>query len=629
MLAARILLLGLLLAPGVAAAFERTEQREPCADHDPLRQPFFGDIHVHTTLSLDASTQGTRNTPRDAYRFARGERLGIQPYGLDGEPLRHLKLDRPLDFAAVTDHAELFGERTICESPDLPGYSSPICFVFRRWPRLAFFLMNYRAAATNDPERYRLCGQNGEGCLQASLTPWRMVQEAAEEHYDRTAACRFTTFVGYEWTGSPASKNLHRNVIFRSAAVPRYPSTHFETPFPDQLNQALRSECIEGIDGCDALSIPHNSNLSGGLMFDTGGANDAPMSAEVAKRRHDMEPLVEIMQHKGDSECLLGAETTDELCGFEKLPYGTFAGKYVEALSVPPVPQSFVRNALGSGIALEEKLGVNPFQYGFVAGTDTHLGAPGAASDRDYPGHGGAGTPAGAALPPGLPDDIELNPGGLAVLWAEENSRDSLFEAMRRKETYATSGPRMVVRFFGGWDLPEDLCDSGNLVREGYQRGVPMGGDLPPGGGSAPEFAVMALRDATGGAPLERVQIIKVWLEGDQPREKVYDVARAPTNNLSLDDKTCELHGDGPARLCTVWRDPDFDPRQRALYYGRVVQTPTCRWSTWACNAAGVDCSDPANVVPAYAPCCDTRYPRTVQERAWTSPIWYSPRAGT
>ena len=221
----------LLVASGPLAAvetgkpFERTEQRAPCGDYNPLRNPYFGDLHVHTAFSLDASTQGTRNTPRDAYRFARGQPLGIQPYDAEGNPLRRLQLARPLDFAAVTDHAELFGELTICQSPDLPGYDSAICIIYRRWPRLAFYMMNSRSSDSEGPVRYNFCGADAEDCRAAALTPWRAIQQAAEAAYDRSSACTFTTFVGYEWTGGPGTNNIHRNVLFRNDIVPALPIT--------------------------------------------------------------------------------------------------------------------------------------------------------------------------------------------------------------------------------------------------------------------------------------------------------------------------------------------------------------------------------------------------------------------
>ncbi|RMD84912.1 MAG: DUF3604 domain-containing protein, partial [Candidatus Dadabacteria bacterium] len=429
-----------------------TERREPCATYDPLRRPFFGDLHVHTAFSQDASTQGTRNTPRDAYRFARGEPLGIQPYDRRGRPLRTLRLARPLDFAAVTDHAEQLGEVRICTTPGLPGYNSWICRLYRWWPRAAFFVMNTRSSNAQHPRRFGFCGKGGQNCLSASLTQWKEIQAAAEGAYDRTAACSFTTFVGYEWTASPGSNNLHRNVIFRNEHVTPLPISYYEANTPEELWRQLREQCTDRGNGCEVLTIPHNSNLSNGLMFQPVQSDGRPLTAGYARERALFEPLVEVMQHKGDSECLMGAGNEDELCGFEKLPYANFRAKFLPLLfKAPPNPAGFVRNALELGLLEADRIGVNPFKYGLIASTDTHLGTPGAVDERNHQGHGGAGLPAAKRIPPGLPDNLEFNPGGLAVLWAEENTRDALFAAMKRREAYGTSGPRIVVRFFGGW----------------------------------------------------------------------------------------------------------------------------------------------------------------------------------
>jgi hypothetical protein len=615
---------------GESPPLGRTERRERCDHYDPLRRPFFGDLHVHTAFSLDASTQGTRNRPRDAYRFARGEALGLQPYDDAGKPLRTLRLSRPLDFAAVTDHAEFFGELNICETPGLPGHDAPTCMIYRRWPRLAYFLINGRASGNAASiERFRFCGEQAADCLAAARTPWQEMQEAAEGAYDRTSACRFTSFVGYEWTAAPDSNNLHRNVIFRNDAVPRLPISYLDEPSAAALWKRLDSECTRGVAGCEYVVVPHNSNLSGGLMFQTTQEDGSPIDASYAEARAAAEPLAEVMQHKGDSECQVAGTSRDELCGFEKLPYDNFGGKYSRWLSRPPQGSNYLRHALGQGLLLEEKIGRNPFKLGFVASTDTHLGTPGAVEEREHPGHGGAGAPASDALPIGLSDDVEFNPGGLAVLWAEENSRDALFAAMRRREAYGTSGPRITVRFFGGFALPETLCAEADFAARGYADGVPMGGDLPAAAsGSAPRFAVRALRDPgtahSPGTPLQRIQIVKGWLDGEEVREKVYDVAGNASAG-GVDAATCTPTGGGADELCTVWTDPDFDSAARAFYYARVLETPTCRWSTYACNAAGVRCGEGAAVKPGFEGCCDERYPKTIQERAWTSPIWYAP----
>jgi len=360
---------------------------------------------------------------------------------------------------------------------------------------------------------------------------------------------------------------------------------------------------------------------------------DMPVDPAEATLRNRWEPLVEIMQHKGDSECMVGGSTTDEACGFEKLPYDRFGPKFsMFARNVPPTPANFVRNALLRGLEQQVSIGANSLKYGIVASTDTHIAAPGLTAEKNHPGHGGAGLAAGKGVPVGFPDDLEFGPGGLAVLWAEENTRDALFAAMQRREAYGTSGTRPVVRFFGGWQYAPELCAAGDLAKRGYAGGVPMGGDLPPrpAGAGAPRIVFSALQDpgsaGSEGAPLQRLQIIKGWVADGATHERVFDVAGGP-NDASVDLLSCERSGSGAASLCSVWTDPEFDPAVPAFYYGRVLENPSCRWSQYVCNEAGVRCDDPASIPDALAGCCAAEHRPIIQERAWTSPIWYTPAA--
>ena len=329
------------IASFAALSQSYSEQRAPCADRDPLKRPFFGDLHVHTRYSLDASTQGTRTTPAQAYQFATGAKLPIQPWTKAGEGLRSLQLSRPLDFAMVSDHAELIGEVHMCNTPGVEGYSAWQCRLYRTFPRGAYYLFNFTASVR--ASHLGLCGDDDQICLKAARVPWEEMQEAAEQHYDRSADCNFTTFVGYEWTGLQPSSggNLHRNVVFRNAQVPRLPHSFIDGPAAELLWQGLDRDCNQAQGNCDSLVIPHNSNLSAGYMFPGG-----PMTAEQARRRMQFEPIVEIMQHKGASECYYKAGlSSDELCAFEQQPIDNIAG-----LNNPPQPDTgFVAGGAGQG----------------------------------------------------------------------------------------------------------------------------------------------------------------------------------------------------------------------------------------------------------------------------------------
>ncbi len=606
-----------------------SETRQPCSNYDVNNQAFFGDLHVHTRYSLDASTQGTQTSPDDAYRFAKGEKIGIQPWGKDGRAQRSLQLGRPLDFAMVSDHAELIGEVKMCNTPNMDGYSSWQCLFYRHFPRGAYYLFNYMA--TMEASHLGMCGDDGELCRTASLAPWQEMQTAAEHHYDRSQGCKFTAFVGYEWTGMEADSggNLHRNIVFRNDNVPTLPSSFIDTPQAKKLWLSLGRECNDKEGSCDSLVIPHNSNLSAGYMFSGLTDTGEPMTGEYARLRNQYEPLAEIMQHKGASECYFKAGVSrDELCAFEQQPKDNIAGFGNE-----PTPNTgFMRKVLADGMRLEKSLGINPYKYGIIASTDTHLGAPGAAEEGSFLGHGGAGMPAKDEVPPGLPDKLEYNPGGLAVVWAPENSRDALFDAMRRKEVYGTSGPRIESRFFAGWDYSQDLCADPNLVSKAYAEGVPMGSDLTriTEGDIAPNFIVFARQDAGTidfpGTALQRIQIVKGWIdEAGEHRERVIDVAGDANNGASVDTRSCETQGAGFANLCTVWTDTEFNPKEQAYYYSRVVENPSCRWSQRICNAHAVDCSNPSTIGEGLEGCCSDQHRPVIQERAWSSPIWYKP----
>ena len=646
-----------------------------CADFDELRQVYWGDTHIHTELSFDANMQGTRTTQDDAYAFARGEAIPLQPYQQDGTATRMAQIDRPLDFVTLSDHAEFLGTITVCNDPEAMGYESRQCMDYRTAQEFdatpeevgrSFVEVNGFTAFPPELARYpELCGPDGVFCIDAGMDVWGEIVEKAEAAYDRSPSCEFTTFPGYEWSSGPASRNLHRNVMFKNGSVTDLPYSYFDEPYAEDLWARLKEECIDADSDCDVLAIPHNTNLSDGIYFENSMANGQPFTREYAELRLELEPVIEIYQHKGASECLPGESNSDELCGFEIIPFSTLATTNLNQVT-PPNPNGFLRYAYGEGLKLEDSLGVNPFEYGITAATDTHISTPGFVAEDDFKGHGGAGQPNRFLPPPdGFPDIEYLSGGGLTAVWAEENARHAIFEAFRRKEVFGTSGPRIVVRMFGGWEYPEGLCDAADLAAQGYEGGVPMGGRLQDRtGDGAPRFVVSAVQDPMG-APLQRIQIIKGWIEGGEHEVRWYDVAGNPDNGASVDLDTCMPQGSGASDLCTVWEDPDFDPSERAYYYARVIENPTCRWTTWQCSAAeydceqwdyeecvaaqtssgntalcdccdpsaglnvqwceAVDCSDPENLSAADARCCVPRVETSIQERAWTSPIWYQP----
>ncbi|MDG2306154.1 MAG: DUF3604 domain-containing protein [Candidatus Binatia bacterium] len=810
-------------------AFERTEDRAPCANYSATKSPFFGETHIHTAYSFDAVTLWTRNTPADGYRYAKGYEVGLAPWvdtrdqfqptpvPPDASPLvapypyclppekcqftasrtAQLPEGRALDWVAITDHSEQFGESNICmfepevscesdaDCPagqecgtvvgdviadltggDLPtkcvpvGHGSTLCTLARdELTRLtsgpAAALVANPENASENPQRVKFCtlgeGPLGDRCIEQATNVWQQIQADAEAAYDRTSACTFTSFVAYEYTammsagrcenlpdlpcwdnlgkddasedcppeggpkglcvstypGSGGLDNMHRNIIFRNDEVLDVPISNIEAPVgcgkgdecvrpgsfalgsPQQMLEDLRRLCNDSPlrPRCEALSIPHNSNLSGGAMF------LMPESLDEAEIRGAMEPLVEILQIKGSSECRFQADmpgawgSTDEECAFEAQNFSRLSGEWLQPENRDPdniPPNGFVRNTLKNGIQFDDATGINPFKLGFVGGLDNHNGTPGHSEEVDYARHGAHGVQSFAVSSQALDEKfflgLETNGGGLTVAWAEENSRDSIFTALKNRETYATSGTRPIVRFFGGADLPPDICERGDFAAQGYAAGVPMGGTLTRSdvvGDAAPRFAVSAMMDPGWplhpGTKLDRLQIVKGWVDGDETREQVFDLTtyadgspraisrgdgrlRVAPAVGEVDLATCRTNGVGAASLCSVWADPDFHPDSHAFYYVRVLEQPSCRWNQYYCNARGVDCAAPQGVCGStdpsfngkgcaskddcgggvcetpmsytayeYQQCCAGAVPKTVQQRAWTSPIWYSP----
>ena len=614
--------------------------RAPCADRRPEKRALFGDLHVHTGFSMDAWLQGTIVTPDDAYRFARGQEIGLPPYSEDGQPARKVRIERPLDFAAVTDHAEWLGELRLCRDPESAAYDTDSCRVFRgeQESRLGKMLglKGFRARLVGAISLFgrndEICGAGSARCRAETKTAWQLNQEATERWYDRSEACTFTALHGYEYSRSPSFTKIHRNVIFRNEIVPELPTSWIDTPEEPEFWAKLRAQCVDTESGCDAIAIPHNPNLSNGQLFAIW-YRDLPLEEQrqQAQLRAGLEPIVEMVQYKGESECRNGMYGVvggpDELCDFEKIrdmsgvqyedcEEGTGSGAQRASGCISRL--DYVRYALIEGLREQERIGVNPYAFGFIGSTDTHLGNPGATSEKEFVGKF-AETPAKQlTLGEKRRPSAFVSAGGLAGVWAEENTRDAVFDALASREAFATSGTRIEPRFFGGFGLPEDLCERSDLIATGYAQGVPMGGTLPtaPSEGAAPRFAVHARRDPHG-APLQRLQIIKAWPGEDGTfHEAVHEVARV-AGGASVDLATCQLQGPGAETLCATWSDPTFDASRPAVYYARVVENPSCRWTTWQCLALP-EAGRPDG-------CSDPRVPPTLQERAWTSPIWFLP----
>jgi len=587
----------------------------------------WGDTHLHSANSGDAFTTGNRFTPEETYRIARGEEV-ISATGLPA------RLSRPLDFVVLSDHAEGLGLITqVYEgNPKLMGDST-----IQRWGRMIKAGGTEAASAVTE-----LIGAQATNTLPSVLTDPKVAGPLMMSVWQRAAVMadkynepgKFTTLIGFEWTPTPGGDNLHRNVLLRDGqarASQVFPFSSWNSEDPEKLWDWM--EAYEQRTGGRALAIPHNGNLSNGRMYAAQAFDGTAITKEYAARRQRWEPVQEIVQMKGASESHPKLSPSDEfleygIAGWE-LGNLTLGGK----LTPEMMPTSFVRAGFMRGLEHEAKLGVNPFKSGIIGSSDAHNALPFVEEDNffgKFPGQepradrwkdrSSTGEGAGGAAR----YTWQYLAAGYAAVWATENTREAVFDAMTRRETYGTSGTRMTVRFFGGYGFTPDDAQSRYLAEVGYSKGVPMGGDLKPAsGGKTPTFLVAALKDPQG-ANLDRIQVIKGWLDASgTAQEKVYEVVWAGDRKPGKDGKLPTV-GDtvdvaratytntiGAAELTAVWQDPDFKPGQRAFYYARVIEIPTPRWTAYDQARFGVKMS--------------AEVPMKQQERAWTSPIWYSP----
>ncbi len=611
--------------PEVLKAAHPDRPYSPYAGGAVPTQVFWGDTHLHTSFSMDAGAFGARLDPRDAYRFARGEEVESSTAG-------RARLARPLDFLVVADHSDNMGF-----FPDLFAGSPFILSdpTGKEWydrvqrgegMEVAMAMIDSFSRGTF-PEALMYWPDS-----KPYKGAWAKTIDAAEEYNDPG---RFTAFIGYEWTSQvPPGQNLHRVVIYRDDAtyarqtVPATTYGPMGSTDPEYLWRLLQA--YEDKTGGDVLAIAHNGNLSNGLMFPViNPVDNAPLTKEYSETRARWEPLYEVTQIKGDGEAHPFLSPNDEFADYGTWDKGNL--NLSEPKTDDMLVHEYARSGLQLGLQLEEKLGTNPFKFGMIGSTDSHTGLATADDDNFFGKHAGSEpSPDRMSHPFAKFGDLEiLNwetlASGYAGVWAAENTREAIFDAMERKETYGTTGPRMLVRFFGGWDFESTDANTRQPAVVGYQKGVPMGGDLrdAPAGGS-PSFLVAALKDPIGGN-LDRVQIIKGWTDGDELKERVYDVAVSDGREIGSDGRCRTPVGNtvdvasatwtntiGNTELIAVWKDPDFDPNQRAFYYVRVLEIPTPRWTAYDAKYFGID-DLPEEVEMVH------------QERAYTSPIWYTP----
>jgi len=587
---------------------------EAALPSNPLKEAWFGEQHLHTAYSLDAFLGGAALTPDEAYRFAQGEEVEVSGV--------KFKIDQPLDWAAVTDHAEYIGEMFSTFNQGALGSDHPQIVELRgisdyeereKWFLEYVIKANRGGGKPAHPPFY--------GGVETSKSGWKQILEATAANYKPG---RFTTLPAYEWSGAPGGGNLHRNVFFRDIEkVPEQVMGFAEINREDGLWTWLAELETQGIRG---LAIAHNSNASKGMMFDPNKPDGTPIDGEYSGMRNKYERAIERMQIKGNSEGHRRFWAADEFANFENADsLGLFSGRDLNAFG----KRNWVRWGLGKGLAFQQSLGMNPYQYGIVGGTDSHNGTMGnVAEDLFMAGsHGGAdatvekrrdGEVGGWLKGP------DLNPGAITGVWAPQNTREAIWDGLHDRETFATSGPRIKVRFFGQFGTAAPTDDYQAMVQQGYAKGVPMGGTLATGEG-APSFTVWASkgpRELDGN--LDRIQIVKSWVDGSgEPQDRVFDVVwsgervpdasgKLPAVGNTVDLKTATFTNTiGAVELKGTWTDPEFDAKAGAVYYVRVIQIPTPRWSTFDAVRANLPLQEGVA--------------HTVQERAWSSPIWYTP----
>jgi hypothetical protein len=594
------------------------KQFSPYVDRNFPERPLWGDQHLHTATSVDAGTM-CRLGQEDAYRFARGEEITAT----NGVRAR---LSRPLDWLVISDHAEMYGLMPYLLAGQPEILANPQA---KSW---------YDALESGDQQKAFATAMEIVASLSEPDPPFeaeKFVRAAWKEYAalaDRyNEPGRFSAIIGYEYT-TRGGFNLHRNVLFRgdaSVANQTLPFSQFDSQQPEDLWKAL--DAFEKRTGAEVLAIPHNGNLSNGLMFSIETSDGKRLTKEIAALRARFEPLVEVTQIKGDGEAHPFLSPDDEFADYETWDDANLDGTEVKQPEM--LQYEYARSALKIGLQLKKKLGINPYKFGMAAGTDAHTALPAVAENNFFGKHSGVEPDPHryehvvikSTMDPKLTTlGWQQAAGGYTAVWAFENTRASIFDAMERKETYATTGPRMIVRFFGGWEFVEADAQSRLPANVGYTKGVPMGGDLHPApAGASPTFLVAALRDPLSGN-LDRIQIIKGWMDAKgETHEKVYDVVWSGDREPGADGKLPPVGNTvdvatatwtntiGAAELIAYWRDPDFDPNQHAFYYARVIEIPTPRWTAYEALRFGVQM--PPEV------------PMVTQERAYTSPIWYTP----